>query len=281
MNRRGDADHTGDFPEPRLRLALAWAALFWERLWPRLFPAVALAGAFAALALFDLLPELPGLLHGAVLAGFALCLVLSLYLGLRGVSLPDGNQARRRLEQDSNLRHRPLTGLRDVQALGSADAGSRALWRLHRERLRQAARHWRVRLPVPGLAARDPVGGRALLALTLVVAAVAGWGDWAGRFERALTPSFQSASAAPPPALDLIITPPAYTGAAPIFLRAGAATADASGRPDGPAAEPAVVEVPVNSAVLARVSGGEEIPALNLGGAPTPFAAVDELNFEL
>ncbi len=56
---------------PRFRLLLAWAAFLWERLWPAFWPVTAAAGIFLAIALFDLLPLLPGWLHAGVLAAFA------------------------------------------------------------------------------------------------------------------------------------------------------------------------------------------------------------------
>ena len=72
-------------PRPGVRLAPklgAWLfgarlALFWEQLWPALLPALTLAGVFLALALFDVLPLLPGWLHGLVLALIAGGLVTS------------------------------------------------------------------------------------------------------------------------------------------------------------------------------------------------------------
>ena len=59
-----------DRPAPelrlRLRLRLARAALVWERLWPAAWPAVCVIAVFAVLALFDLLPALPGVREVAV-----------------------------------------------------------------------------------------------------------------------------------------------------------------------------------------------------------------------
>jgi hypothetical protein len=52
------------------RLRLAAAALYWERVWPALWPVTALVGGFLVVALFDLLPVLPGWLHAALLAAW-------------------------------------------------------------------------------------------------------------------------------------------------------------------------------------------------------------------
>ena len=50
-----------------LRLWLARAALIWERAWPAAWPLIAALAVWLILALFDLLPLLPGVLHLAVL----------------------------------------------------------------------------------------------------------------------------------------------------------------------------------------------------------------------
>ena len=49
------------------RVLFARYALGWENLWPAIWPALGVIGIFAAIAMFDLLPMLPGWAHGAVL----------------------------------------------------------------------------------------------------------------------------------------------------------------------------------------------------------------------
>lgn len=262
--------------EPRIRIAGAWAALAWERIWPALWPVALLLGGLAALALFDILPALPGWLHLSILIAAALALLGLGARGLMGLKPPTEAEARRRLETDSGLRHRPLTALRDVQATGSADAGSRTLWSLHQEALRRAAGLWRLRAPRPGVPARDRFGASGLVVLLLALAGVAGWGEWSERTARAVTPRFAEAATEPPPVLDLFITPPGYTGLPPLYLRAeGGKTSE----PATAATEP--VDIPIGSALLARVGGGEAIPVLRLAEALTPFASVDGDTYEI
>ncbi|MDQ2105720.1 DUF4175 family protein, partial [Azospirillum isscasi] len=86
--------------EPRLRMAQARAALLWERLWPALWAPAAIAGAFLALALLNLLPLLPGWLHALLLLLFAAAIGWTGWRGLRAFRLPDEDAARRRLERD-------------------------------------------------------------------------------------------------------------------------------------------------------------------------------------
>src|SRR5665213_2459975 len=95
------------------RLALAWAALAWERLWPGLWPAMGVVGVFLALALFDLPSRLPAPLHLAFLAAAASLLGWALYRFFQHFHLPDRNAARRRIETASGLAHRPLATLED------------------------------------------------------------------------------------------------------------------------------------------------------------------------
>src|ERR1700761_9241198 len=79
------------------------AALLWERAWPALWPAVAIAGAFLVLALFDLLAPLPWPLHALILAATIAAIGLSLYSGFRAFRVPTWSDGARRLEQSSAI----------------------------------------------------------------------------------------------------------------------------------------------------------------------------------
>ncbi len=100
-------------------LALARVALFWERLWPALWPLSGVLGLFLALALLDFPPWLPGWLHAALLVAFLAAAGRAAARGLTRLGLPGIEQARRRLELDSDLAHRPLATLEDVMAAPS------------------------------------------------------------------------------------------------------------------------------------------------------------------
>ncbi|MEE8274747.1 MAG: TIGR02302 family protein [Alphaproteobacteria bacterium] len=257
----------------RRRLWLARAALLWERLWPALWPAVFVAGLFLAASLFDLWALLPGWLHAALLVLFGGGFAVVLARGMRGVRLPSTEAAARRLERESGLGHRPLSALRDRPVAGTGDRAARGLWQAHLERVARSARRLRVGVPSPGLPRNDPLGVRAALLLVLVIAAVAAGGDAESRLGRALTPDFSNLGAAGPAELTLWVTPPAYTGAAPIFLAAGGA-AEA-------AIQPGEITAPSGSTVLARVHGGRAAPHLVVDDDAIEFATVDQANFEL
>lgn len=253
------------------KLLAARLVLFWERLWPALLPPALLLGLFLTLALLDLLPLLGPWLHLAALLAFAGGFAWLLRRALRGLALPDEQAARRRLERDSGLAHRPLTALEDLPAGGGENGAGNpmltAYWRLHRQRLLAQLRGLRVGWPQAGWARVDGLGLRALVGLPLLVAVVVAAADWEGRLVRAAVPQLVLAAEVPPPRVDVWISPPAYTGEPPAYL--------------DPEAEPGdIVRVPAGSRVLAQVQGGRGTPRLDLDGDPAvDFVGRDEAVF--
>jgi uncharacterized protein (TIGR02302 family) len=238
------------------RLLLARLVLGWERLWPALVPLLSLGAAFVACALFDVLPRLPGWLHALVLAGFAGGAGFFGWRAAVAVRLPSPDEAARRLERDSGLAHRPLAALADRPVTGDD-----ILWQAHLRRMAGLAERLRLALPAPGMAARDPLALRFAALLLLVIALAGGWGDAHRRVVRALDPGLETIL--PPAHLELWITPPAYTGLAPVMLIPGRAT-------DTPTV------VPTGSKVLAVLSGGWGGAAIEIDGHTTAFAPLDD-----
>ncbi len=228
----------------RFLLAAAALAVFWERLWRRLWPAACVAGMFVAVSLLDVLPRFPGWLHGLVLLIFAVLTGGALFHAFKGLKPVDGAAARRRLEKDNGLEHRPLRALEDNLA-----AGSGVLWRLHLERMAGAARALRVRPPSPGLAKHDPYGLRAAVVLFLAVGLTAAGGEAPDRLKRALSPNLFPP--AQPPAVEAWITPPEYTGRPRIYL------ANKEG-------DDQAVAAPVGGALRVQVGGAMAAPRLKL-----------------
>ncbi len=261
-------------PLAAVKLGLARAALAWEHLWPALWPAAAVAGLFAVAVLMDLLPRLGGAVHATALLAFLGALAVALWRGLRRLRLPGDTAARRRLETASNMPHRPLETLADELAAGRRDPVAEALWRAHRRRALQGIARLRVGWPAPGLPRRDRYALRGVLMLVLAVAIAIGWRDPLPRLMRALGPDLGPIAAAGNLAsLDMWITPPAYTGLPPVFLRTGGA----AGAPpaEGSAAADQPIVVPAGSVLLAQLSGGSGTPVLRLGDRETAFARVD------
>ncbi|HVM81126.1 MAG TPA: TIGR02302 family protein [Stellaceae bacterium] len=249
------------------RVALARGALFWERCWPEFALALGVIGLYLVGALFDLPALVPGWLHAAALAILAMLLAWALWRAVRALRLPGESEGRRRLEAASGLAHRPLAAVTDRLAGGAGDPVAMALWEAHRARMSKRLRGLRVGLPLAGFLRRDPYALRAALAIALVIGVLDAGRDSGERVLRALVPDFSfSPGAAASVSLDIWITPPDYTGEAPLFLQRDAAK------------DP--IPVPTGSTVLAQVHGGSEPPRIEVGGKATDFAAIDAANFK-
>ena len=191
MARSDDSAPLGRPPKLGRKLFLARLSLAWESLWPALWPAVGIGGVFLALALFDFFPHVPGWLHVLLLAAFAIFFFRTLIKAIRSFSWPARHAGRRRIEQASGLDHRPLTAVNDSQATGTNDRDAAALWQAHQARMAALSRNLRAGIPEPGLARRDPWALRLALAITLVVAGIAGSSDPLQRLSRAVMPTLQ------------------------------------------------------------------------------------------
>lgn len=249
----------------RRRRRLSWLALFWEQLWPASMPALCVVAIFAALVLLDLPQSLSPWFHVGFLAVAALALLLAVWRGFRRWHWPELDEARRRLEQTSEMRHRPLASLDDTLT-DDRDPASRALWDAHRRRMQEQLEGLRVGAPHPGLVRRDPWALRAAVLLFLAVGLAVAGPEAPTRVALALSPDF---STPPPPEAQYTawLNPPAYTGLAPQQL---------------PPTRTEPVQVAVGSTLLARVYGGDgSIPSLLLDGRDIAFAQVDDRNYEL
>jgi uncharacterized protein (TIGR02302 family) len=206
----------------------------------------------------------------SVLIGFAGLFGFALHDSMTGDYRISDADANHRIECDSGLEHRPLTALDDRMAAGVGDPASEAFWQAHLLRVSEAARNLRVWLPSPGMAGRDPYGLRAITVLLLVVAGVGAIGDVAPRLGRALSPQFGAISGGPV-SLDVWITPPAYTGLAPMFLERPGPDVSA-GNAASPARPP--VRVPVGSVLLAQTGESSSAPSIRLGERLIEFAVI-------
>ena len=151
------------------RLALARAAASASRrLWPALWPALAVLGVFLVVSLLGLWALLPGWLHALGLAALAAGLVLDAVAGARSACAgPSQTTGLRRLERVNALPHQPLRSLGDRLSGGGDDPATRSLWRRHQERLRRRCARLRVGPPRSDLPRRDPWALRAALLLLL------------------------------------------------------------------------------------------------------------------
>ncbi len=255
------------------RIVAARALLVWEMLWPGLWPAAALSGLFIAMALFGVFAELPMGIHWAVLAGFAVILALALWRGLRGFRWPSRDAALRHLERASGLVHQPLGAYEDTPAEGTGD---RALWLAHQRWVSERLKKLKLGFPAPGLTALDPYGLRAVVVLLLVIG-IAGTGP--GRISRIAGALLPGVSTARTVVIEAWITPPSYTGIAPIYLERRDQPGEAGQESN------AVLKVPVGSTLSLRVHGLRSAPALETGnadrGRPEQLKDLGENNYSL
>jgi len=288
---RSDADaktsRAGDSRRPLgAKLKLARAVLAWERLWPSLWPPVAIASAFVALALIGVPQWIGDLTLGwGHLALLALLAGLFLWAARRGVDRwqpATADEAVRRLERDSGLDHRPVSTLSDRPA-DSRDPMAVALWRAHQKREAARLQGLRVAAPEPSMARLDRFGLRVGLTLLLVLGVAIAANNPGERIALAFQPDLRSPYEVPPPTLDVWINPPAYTGRVPMLLARAAeepGVAVAADQDDAPPTPPERLAVPVGSILLAKVNGGEGVPVLVVAEGEDAATDTTEASFE-
>ena len=239
------------------RTGLAAAALFFERLWPSLWPAWGILAIFVSLSLLDAWSYLPLWAHVIAVSGFALAFLISLYAKTRELVWPTYAESLRRIEVKSGFSHRPLEGLDDDLAhqpsQESGDDEASKLWHAHRERLRRQIKKLRIGTPRSDMPRRDPYAIRALVLMILLVSFVIGGADWNDRLRQAFQPSF-TGSEDTQLLVDAWIDPPAYTGRAPIFLTRTISTEIADD----------VYKVPEGSKLIVRFTGRDTPATLNI-----------------
>lgn len=240
------------------RIKLARVTLWWEHAWPALWPATGIAGGYTLTALLGILDSLPAPLAKGLLlltVGGAATLV---YRARHALTLPTWDEALKRLETMNGLAHQPLSAYQDEAAAGT---GSDTLWAAHRVWLSKRMSSLRVRHPRPNLAEHDPMALRAALGLSLFVAFIIAGPDAGARLTRSLLPgNFTSEQQG---RLDAWITPPTYTGVAPVFL-----TTTPDERP---------LQIPTASSLSAQVFGGST-PTITLNNEALEIDARTERN---
>jgi uncharacterized protein (TIGR02302 family) len=267
--------------ERKVRLG-KWALLF-EQLWPRLWIVLGLAGLFIGLSLAGLWPRLPELPHKVVLSLFALAFAVALFVLMR-VRWPSREQAIRRVETVSGIKHRPASSYEDTLTLGAGDPRTAALWRVHRQRLALLLQKLRVGRPSPRTDRYDPFALRALLLLGVLVLLIVVGDSASDRLRSAFR--FGALAKGAEVRIDAWIAPPAYTGRPPIMLADGGFS---GWRPQEKPAGP--IEVPDRSVLAVRGSGvalgalalewrGDDGPAQRVE-APAPTGATDVAELKL
>lgn len=242
--------------------ATARLVLWFEQLWPAIWPALGILGAYSCAALLDLPSMLSPWLRLLLLCAVLLLAAGALWRGLRRVHAPTDAAADRRLERASGLRHRPLAALADRPASPSEEAA--ALWQIHLARLGAQVRRLRVGQPRPGLPTQDSWALRGAVLLGLGAAWVVAGPDAGARMIRGFVPTIPPGASAPGTVVQAWITPPGYTGLPPQFLHP----------------ENTAVSAPTGSHLTVSVTGGSGDPSLALDGVTEPFRALDGASWQ-
>jgi uncharacterized protein (TIGR02302 family) len=220
--------------------------LYFERLWPRLWLILGVAGLFLLVSLLNVWAQLPQPAHIALLAGFAMAALAAVIYAAR-VNYPGREEAVRRLERASGIPHRPASSYEDTITANAEDPRTSAIWQAHRARLAAAMARLRVGPPHPRTDRADPVALRALLLLGVVAVASLVGDSAADRLRSAFR--FNSLAALASARLDAWVTPPSYTTRPPVMLADGARGGTISSTPAK------LIEVPERSVLIVRATG--------------------------
>ena len=243
--------------------SLARSVLFVERLMPRLLPMLGVAALFLAFAWFGLFRLMPDMVRWALLVVFGVGFVATL-LPIARLRWPASADADRLLEERNHLPHQPVAVQDD--ALSHDTPFARALWKEHQIRMAERIAALDAGLPQPDIARHDRHALRAVPALLLVAAFGFSFSNGAGTIADAFRPASAPADSAPDLRIDAWLTPPSYTGRAPIFLTGGA-----NGATTG-------LSLPQHSQLTVRLTGGDgqEVVTYTPASQAEPVALVSE-----
>ncbi|MGK2741066.1 TIGR02302 family protein [Tepidicaulis sp. LMO-SS28] len=250
-SRQQEEDKGPRLPPPiERRVGLSRLALYWERLWPALWPALAILGAYALLGLTGFLTSAPLWLHWLIWIAAASAITFLLWLRRHVFRYPSREEGLRRMERLSGLPHRPLSAYADEAAPGTGDT---ELWAAHRNWIAERIAGARPGRPRASLIAGDPFALRIALIALLVTGGVMLGAEAPERLARAFWPGFGQGGTTTK--LDAWVSPPAYTGRAPVFLTRQEKERD-------------TYTVPQGSVLTLRVHGPGPRPSYEIGDGP-------------
>ena len=249
------SDAKNPLPDPALsrafarKVRLSTLALFFERLWPRLWILFGLGAVLATLSLAGVFLAMSPAIHYAVLGAFALAALGALVYAAR-IPWPTREEAIRRIERRSGVAHRPATSYEDTLTAHSDNPVTQKLWQAHRDRLARAIERLRVGRPSPRADRFDPLAIRALALLILIPTA----GLVSGGFIDRLSSAFRLSKGGDraETRVDVWVTPPAYTALPPIMLADGSQPTPVSQEASGKAK---LYEIPAKSVLTFRGTG--------------------------
>jgi len=231
-------------------------ALLWEQLWPPVAATLVVLGLFLAASWAGLWISIPPLarIFGLAVFGLLFAASLSPFLWLKP---PRRAEALSRLDRESGIAHRPATAIDDRLANGSSDPVMDALWRAHRSAAERNEKRIRAPWPAPRLAWRDPYAIRALVLLSVIATFFVASGDHLRRIAAAF--DFSGIIAPKIYRVDAWVTPPSYTGRAPLLL-------PGIRHDQPPPKESAAFTVPAGSELVVRATGLSALDLAPQGG---------------
>ncbi len=227
-------------------------ALYFERLWPRLWAVIAIGAAFVLASLFGLWPLLSEQVHWLMLGAFGVALAVGVVFVLC-TRWPTRDAAIHRLEAKSRVRHRPASAYADSLSSAPADGPTAAIWSAHKERIRRDLDNLHVSPPVPRTDKFDRFGLRAVLMMAVVVGVVFIGDAVSDRIWSAFR--MVTVGHVAGLRLDAWVTPPPYTRRPPILVADGAIGA----RLANSAEASAPIEVPEKSTIVVRMGGKSDV----------------------
>ncbi len=221
----------------------AYRHLLWETYAPTLALGALFVLLFTTAAAFGLWQRIgdPWRLIGLSIAVY---FVVKNALAARQKMFPTQSQARRRVERDSGLSHRPLDTLVDTPALN--DASDRA-WKNHLTTAQAQIQRAGTSTLRPTLAPMDKYFLRIATPILLMLALMVGAGDNYERLRASLTPGWIYGMSAKNAHYEAWIDPPEYTGRPPSYFK-----------------EQQSMYAPEGSEFVARISGIKTAPRLIL-----------------
>ncbi|GEM_PF-2583204 len=215
-----------------------------ERAWDRAaLPVIGITSTFLAATGFGMWQHVPPSARMAGVALFAVALAAAI-APLRKVRVPTREQALERMDKATGLPGRLASTYDDIPVKES-DAQSRVIWELQRSRIERKVGAFKAAPLRSTLPARDPMALRYAMALIagLAVTGAISEDQAMNRFAAAF--DFQTGLTANMAKIDAYVTPPKYTGKAPIYI--------ASTKQGKEAAEDAAYEVPESSILTLRL----------------------------
>ncbi|MEM1035376.1 MAG: DUF4175 family protein [Pseudomonadota bacterium] len=203
-------------PGVKSRIARTYRRLRDVAVWRAFWPFFAVISVFLIIALTGLAEAASSRVAAFFTLLFFVASFITLLRGLRRYSGPKRKDAIRALDEQSDLR--PLTSLQDRPT--KPEKSGVTLWRAHEQRLTDAVR----RLNVPSFSdlwrKADPFVFRGILPVSIISLLIINGAGSLERIGKALSPDYGSLLGAENVRIEAWVTPPDYTGRAPIFLEA-------------------------------------------------------------